>query len=110
MVRQGLALRRRSLHDRLRALAHYDSSQHPDVVLILVPSVWERRLTGRFCERVYLRDFFIVVESRTALELRDLRAWQETKAPHRLAGAQTGLPAPSRTDGTGCAGLRPQPG
>ena len=40
--------------------------------------MWERRLTGRLCERVYLRAFFIVVESRTALELRDLRAWQET--------------------------------
>ncbi len=78
IVRQGLALRRRSLHDRLRALAHYDSSRRPDVVLILVPSVWERRLTGRFCERVYLKDFFIAVESRTALERRNRRVWQET--------------------------------
>ena len=78
IVRQGLALRRRSLHDRLRALAHYDSSRRPDVVLILVPSVWERRQTGRFCERVYLTDFFIAVESRTALERRDRRVWQET--------------------------------
>ena len=78
VVRQGLALRRRSLHDRLRALAHYDSGRRPDVVLILVPSVWERRLTGRFCERVYLSDFFIAVESRTALERRNRRVWQET--------------------------------
>ena len=78
IVRQGLALRRRSLHDRLRALAHYDSSRRPDVVLILVPSDWERRQTGRFCERVYLRDFFIAVESRTSLERRDRRVWQET--------------------------------
>ena len=78
VVRQGLALRRRSLHDRLRALAQYDSSRRPDVVLILVPSVWERRLTGRFCERVYLRDFFIAVESRWVLERRDRRVWQET--------------------------------
>ena len=78
VVRQGLALRRRSLHDRLRALAHYDSSRRPDVALILVPSVWERRQTGRFCERVYLTDFFIAVESRTALERRDRRVWQET--------------------------------
>ncbi len=78
VVRQGLALRRRSLHDRLRALAEYDSSRRPDIVLILVPSVWERRLTGRFCDRVYLRDFFIAVESRWALERRDRRVWQET--------------------------------
>ena len=78
IVRQGLALRRRSLHDRLRALAHYDSSRRPDIVLILVPSVWERRRTGRFCEGVYLTDFFIAVESRWALERRDRRVWQET--------------------------------
>ncbi len=78
VVRQGQALRRRSLHDRLRAIAEYDSSRRPDVVLILVPSVWERRLTGRFCERVYLRDFFIAVESRWVLERRDRRVWQET--------------------------------
>jgi len=78
VVRQGLALRRRSLYDRLRALAQYDSSRRPDVVLILVPSVWERRLTGRFCERVYIRDFFIAVESRWVLERRDRRVWQET--------------------------------
>ena len=78
IVRQGLALRRRSLHDRLRALAHYDASRRPDVILILVPSVWERRQTGRFCERVYLTDFFIAVESRTALERRNRRVWQET--------------------------------
>ena len=78
VVRQGLALRRRSLHDRLRALAEYDYSRRPDVVLILVPSVWEERLTGRFCDRVYLRDFFIAVESRWALERRDRRVWQET--------------------------------
>ena len=77
IVRQGLALRRRSLHDRLRALAHYDSGRRPDVVLILVPSVWERRHTGRFCERVYLNDFFIAVESRWALERRNRRVWQE---------------------------------
>ena len=115
VVRQSLALRRRSLHDRLRALAQYDSSRRPDVVLILVPSVWERRLTGRFCERVYLRDFFIAVESRWVLERRDRRVWQETtglfghtyltlehvtsrgtpgrrrRSSHRVAGAQTCL-------------------
>jgi len=78
VVRQGLALRRRSLYDRLRALAQYDSSRRPDVVLILVPSVWEWRLTGRFCDQVYLRDCYVAVESRTALERRDRRVWQET--------------------------------
>ena len=78
VVRQGLALWRRSLYDRLRTIAQYDYARRPDTVLILVPSVWERRLTGRFCERVYLTDFFVAVESKDALERRDIRVWQQT--------------------------------
>ena len=78
VVRQGLALRRRSLYDRLRAIAEYDYTRRPDTNLILVPSVWEERLTGRFCERIYLRDSYIAVESRDALERRGLRLWQQT--------------------------------
>ena len=78
VVRQGLALRRRSLYDRLRAIAEYDYTRRPDTVLVLVPSVWEERLTGRFCERIYLRDFFVAVESREVLERRDIRVWQQT--------------------------------
>ncbi len=75
VVSQGLALRRRSLYDRLRAIAEYDYTRRPDTILILVPSVWEQRLTGRFCERIYLRDSYIAVESRGALERRDIRLW-----------------------------------
>ena len=78
VVRQGLALRHRSLYDRLRAIAEYDYTRRPGTVLVLVPSVWEERLTGRFCERIYLRDFFVAVESRDTLERRDLRVWQQT--------------------------------
>ena len=70
VVRQGLALRRRSLYDRLRAIAEYDYTRRPDIVLILVPSVWEQRLTTRFCEERDLRDCFVAVESREALERR----------------------------------------
>ena len=76
VVRQGLALRRRSLYDRLRAIAEYDYTRRPDTVLILVPSVWEERLTGKFCERLNLRDSYIAVETRDALERRDLRLWR----------------------------------
>ena len=72
---QGLALRRRSLYDRLRAIAEYDYSRRPDTVLVLVPSVWEERLTTRFCEDRNLRDCYVTVESRDALERRDLRLW-----------------------------------
>ena len=76
VVRQGLALRRRSLYDRLRAIAEYDYPRRPDTALILVPSVWEERLTGKFCERLNLRDSYIAVETRDALERRDLRLWR----------------------------------
>ncbi len=75
VVRQGLALRRRSLYDRLRAIAEYDYTRRPDTVLVLVPSVWEERLTTRFCEERNLRDCYVAVESRDALERRDLRLW-----------------------------------
>ena len=75
VVRQGLALRRRSLYDRLRAIAEYDYSRRPGTVLILVPTVWEERLTTRFCEDRNIRDCYVAVESRDALERRDLRIW-----------------------------------
>ena len=42
VVRQGLALRRRSLYDRLRAIAEYDYRRRPGTVLVLTPSVWNR--------------------------------------------------------------------
>ena len=78
VVRQGLALRRRSLYDRLRAIAEYDYRRRPDTVLILVPSVWEERLTTRFCEERNLDDCYVAVESRDALERRDRRLWCKT--------------------------------
>ena len=78
IVRQGLALRRRSLYDRLRAIAEYDYSRRPGTVLILVPSVWEERLTTRFCEDRNIHDCYVAVESRDALERWDLRLWSCT--------------------------------
>ena len=75
VVRQGLSLRRRPLYDRRRAIAEYDYSRRPDTVLVLVPSVWEERLTTRFCEDRNVRDCYVAVESRDALERRDLRLW-----------------------------------
>ena len=75
IVRQGLALRRRSLYDRLRAIAECDYNRRPDTVLILVPSVWEERLTTRFCEERNINDCYVAVESRDALERRDRRLW-----------------------------------
>ena len=75
VVRQGLALRRRSLYDWLRAIAEYDYTRRPDTILILTPSIWEERLTTRFCEERNLRECFVAMESRGALERWDLRLW-----------------------------------
>ncbi len=75
VVRQGLALRRRSLYDRLRAIAQYGYGRRPGTVLILVPSAWELRRTARFCINNDLRDCYVAVESSDALERRDLRLW-----------------------------------
>ena len=77
VVRQSLALRRRSLYDRLRAIAQYSHGRRPSTVLILVPSAWELRRTARFCINNDLRDCYVAVESRDALERRDLRLWCE---------------------------------
>ena len=113
VVRQGLALRRRSLYDRLRAIAQYSHGRRPGTVLILVPSAWELRRTARFCINNDLRDCYVAVESRDALERRDLRLWCERhgavrqqvllaegrslprqprwRASHSVGGAQTRL-------------------
>ena len=77
VVRQGLALRRRSLYDRLSAVEGYDHTRRPDATLVLTPSVWEERLTTRFCINLNLDDCFVAVETRDALERRDLRLWRK---------------------------------
>ena len=63
VVRQGLALRRRSLYDRLRAIAQYGHGRCPGTVLILTPSAWELRRTARFCINNDLRDCYVAMES-----------------------------------------------
>ena len=78
VVCQGLALRRRSLYDRLRAIAKYDYMRRPDTILVLPPSAWEQRLTTRFCMDLNLEDSYVGVESRNTLERRDLHVWQKT--------------------------------
>ena len=78
VVRQGLALRRRSLYDRLRAIAEYDCQRRPGTVLILTPSVWEQRLTTRFCMELNLEDSYVAVESRDTLERRNYHVLQKT--------------------------------
>ena len=93
VVRQGLALRRRSLYDRLRAIAEYDYTRRPDTVLVLTPSVWEERLTTRFCEERNLRDCFVAVESRDALHPRATSAFARS-ANQRIAQERLPLEQP----------------
>ena len=102
VVRQGLALRRRSLFDRLRAIAQYDYTRRPGTVLILVPSAWELRRTARFCINNDLRDCYVAVESRDTLERRDLRLWCE---PTGLFGLSYGTL--ETVSGHGSPGGRP---
>ena len=75
VVRQGLALRRRSLYDRLRAIAEYRYNRRPSVVLVLAPSSWEQRLTDEFCLNVELRDCYVGVENRETLEGWERLTW-----------------------------------
>ena len=75
VVRQGLALRRRSLYDRLRAIAEYNHNRRPSMVLVLVPSPWEQRLTDEFCLNADLRDCYVGVERRETLEEWDRSEW-----------------------------------
>ncbi len=75
VVRQGLALRRRSLYDRLRAIAEYNYNRRPSMVLVLVPSPWEQRLTDEFCLNADLRDYYLAVENRDTLECWEGLDW-----------------------------------
>ena len=75
VVRQGLALRRRSLYDRLRAIAEYNYTRRPSAVLVLTTSPWEQRLTDEFCRNADLRDCYVGVERRETLEEWDQRTW-----------------------------------
>ena len=75
VVRQGLALRRRSLYDRLRAIAEYNYTRRPSVVLVLVSSPWEQRLTDEFCLNAELRDYFVGVERRESMEEWERLNW-----------------------------------
>ena len=75
VVRQGVALRRRSLYDRLRAIAEYRYTHRPSVVLVLTPSPWEQRLTDEFCLNADLRDCYVGVERRETLEEWNRTGW-----------------------------------
>ena len=101
VVRQGLALRRRSLYDRLRAIAEYHYTRRPDTILVLTPSVWEQRLTTRFCMELNLEDSYVGVESQDTLERRNYHVWQKTSG--LFSGSYYTLDFVSSQGGTGGA-------
>ena len=101
VVRQGLALRRRSLYDRLKAIAEYDYTRRPDTILVLTPSVWGQRLTTRFCMELNIEDSYVGVESQDTLERRDYHVWQKTSG--LFSGSYYTLDFVSSQDGTGGA-------
>ena len=101
VVRQGLALRRRSLYDRLRAIAEYHYTRRPDTILILTPSVWEQRLTTRFSMELNLEDSYVGVESQDTLERRNYHVWQKTSG--LFSGSYYTLDFVSSQGGTGGA-------
>ena len=78
VVRQGLALRHRSLYDRLRAIAEYHYTRRISVVLVLVPSPWEQRLTDEFRLNADLRDCYVGVEGRETLEEWNRPVWHSS--------------------------------
>ena len=78
IVRQGLALQRRSLYDRLKTIAKYYYTLRPGAILVLTPSKWEERLTARFCIDLNLQDCYVAAESRDSLTDRHRRLWQQT--------------------------------
>ena len=132
VVRQGLALRRRSLYDRLRAIAEYPYNRRPSVVLVLVPSPWEQRLTDEFCLNADLRDGYVgggraPGDPRRVgppgLAFLQLGGGQDLphpgagglpgrprrQVPLGNAGARAGLAAQPGANGPVCSGFRRQP-
>ena len=106
VVRQGLTLRRRSLYDRLRAIAEYHYTRRPDTILILTPRVWEQRLTTRFCVGLNLSDVYVAVESRSAVESWDLRLWRQ---PSWMFGSPYHTLETVSSHGSPGGGLRTEP-
>ena len=51
VIRQGLALRRRSLYDRLRTIAEYDYTRRPEAILVLTPNRMGGKADGAILHR-----------------------------------------------------------
>lgn len=74
VVRQGRALRRRSLRDRLMRLWQY--GYDAGVLLILTPSPWEASMVVRWGESRGYSGAYVAAESAAALTGWDERVWR----------------------------------
>ena len=48
----------------------YDYTRRPATTLVLTPSVWEERLTTRFCINLNLHDCYVAVETSGTKSLK----------------------------------------
>ena len=76
VVRQGIALPRASLNERLERIAEDDCAPRPDRVLILTPSPWDRDITLKYWMDRNLHGAYVAAESVQALARRDLPVWR----------------------------------
>ncbi|MCY4654115.1 MAG: replication-relaxation family protein [Dehalococcoidia bacterium] len=76
VVRQGLALPRRSLNERLTKIHENHFSIRPDTILILTPSPWERDMALEYWEGRKLEDGYVAAESVESLAREDLSVWR----------------------------------
>ena len=116
MSKERLALLIRRM-DAVAAIYRLAASLSPGIdalrshvdTLILTPIVWEERLMARFCVQLNIHDCFVAVETRDALERRDLRLWchptwvfgrsyrtLETVSSHGSPGGRLRTESPSR--------------
>ena len=75
IVRQGVALKRARLNDRLRAI-HQGRRPRPGTVLILTPSPWERDVTADYWRSKALMGAFVAAETADTLTDADRPAWR----------------------------------
>ena len=75
VVRQGRALKRARLNERLRAIHEDEYPRRPGTVLILTPSAWERDTAIRYWRAKAFQGGYVAAESSDALASRELSVW-----------------------------------
>ena len=103
VVRQGLALPRRSLNERLTKIHENHFSTRPDTILILTPSPWERDMALEYWEGRKLEDGYVAAESVESLAREDLPVWRRISS---LIGGECTLAEVSAAASSGSLAFR----